>query len=224
MMFRQILMTIQSVPWTHHMILNRFRWIYRPRWWLVNGALLQEPPMVLCCLQLSPQWRCIYTYIDYRHTHTHMLSWYSSLSLSCYSSWSYHHFWRSYRLGSQIGWRRWLGRLLCSSAGLEVPQTLCTLWRTGESSETIMGVYTPWCHQTWLAGKSHRNGGFNKNITEIHGSFSSTPCLITEGMNGNSRIRSYHIFGHILWEIPWNIGQQCMVGTSNLGSWNGHWL
>ena len=24
-------------------------------------------------------------------------------------------------------------------------------------------------------------------------------------------------------EIPWNLGQTCMVGTSNFGSWNSHW-
>jgi hypothetical protein len=32
----------------------------------------------------------------------------------------------------------------------------------------------------------------------------------------------YHILGHMnCGDIPWNLG--LMVGTSNLGSWNGHW-
>ena len=29
--------------------------------------------------------------------------------------------------------------------------------------------YTLWCHQTWLAGKSHVNGGFDRKITELNG-------------------------------------------------------
>lgn len=55
-------------------------------------------------------------------------NWWHPVRASLAPTWKTRSMPRSPGLPLELRW--WLGRLLCSSAGLEVPQTLCTLWRT----------------------------------------------------------------------------------------------
>ena len=61
---------------------------------------------------------------------------------------------------------------------LAVPEIPKTSKKELSTPESFMRD-TLWFHQTWQAGKSLLNGGFDRKITDFYGPFSSQPCLMT---------------------------------------------